>query len=62
MAKTYEQALAAIEAERNTGNHYDTTIAGQLERIEDSKIVIVNKAKEIGKLADEQDWTLDDAA
>ena len=43
MAKTYANALAALQA----GN-YATTINGQIERIEDSQVVIIHKTDELG--------------
>lgn len=57
MANNYEVALQNLQI-----NSYENTVAGHLSRIEDSKVVIVNKLTDWGKLADESGWTIDDAA
>jgi len=57
MANNVEEALERLEEQE-----YDATIAGNIERIEDSKLVIVEKEKEMEILADEDDFTIDDAA
>lgn len=60
MAKTPLEAFTALSANPQA---YASNVAGQLERIEDSKIVIVAKASELGLLdADDTSWTIDDAA
>ena len=58
MPKTKTEALEALQ---KNPQEYAATIAGQLERIEDSKIVIVSKVNELG-LNTETDITIDDAA
>ena len=58
MPKTKTEALEALN---KNPQEYAATIAGQLERIEDSKIVIVSKVNELG-LNTESDITIDDAA
>lgn len=57
MSKTYANAKAALQADPQT---YASTIAGQLERIDDSKVVIVNKLHAMTGLA--TDSLIDDAA
>lgn len=60
MAKTVLEAYTALSANPQA---YASTVAGQLERIEDSKIVIVGKANELGLLdSNDTNWTIDDAA
>ncbi len=56
MAKTYAQAKAALAA-----GEYTATINGQIERIEDSQIVIIHKTDELGLTPGEND-RIDDAA
>ena len=58
MAKTYTDALAALQDPQS----YASNITGQIERIEDSKVVIVNKLINWGELANETGWAIDDAA
>ena len=56
MAKTYTAALAALN-----NADYNTTVGGQLERIEDSKVVLAYKANEF-KLVDNADVAIDTVA
>lgn len=56
-SKNYSSALAALKANPQT---YADTVAGQIERIDDSKVVIVNKLANMVAL--ETDSQLDDAA
>lgn len=56
-SKTYEQAIAAL---KKSPQDYAATVAGQIERIGDSKVVIVNKL--VAMKGIEADSTLDDAA
>ena len=55
MPKTYAQAKAALQADE-----YASTISGQIERIEDSKVVIVQKLHDMKD--EETTITLDEAA
>ncbi len=55
MPKTYANAKAALQADE-----YATTISGEIERIEDSKVVIVNKLHEMKD--EETNITIDEAA
>lgn len=57
MAKTYAQAIADLKADPQP---YASTVSGEIERIEDSKIVIAYKVHEFG--LHEADMTIDDAA
>lgn len=57
MPKTYAQALAALQA---NPQQYANTVAGQIERIGDSKVVIVSKLHDFISL--ESDSQIDDAA
>ena len=59
MAKTYENAIEALKKNPQT---YADNISGHIERIEDSKVVIINKLISEWGLADEANWQLDDAA
>ena len=59
MAKIYEDAIAAL---KENPQKYTDDIAGHITRIEDSKVVIINKLIEEWGLADEANWQLDDAA
>lgn len=56
MAKTYANAKAALIADE-----YTATINGQIERIEDSQVVIIHKTDELGLTPGEND-RIDDAA
>ena len=58
MAKTPAVALADL---KKTPQEYPETVAGQLQRIEDSKVVIAAKAHEL-TLTDSADVTIDRAA
>ena len=57
MPKTYANAKAALSA---NPQEYANTISGEIERIEDSKVVIVHKLNEMVDL--ESDSAIDDAA
>ena len=56
MAKTYANAKAALEA-----GQYAATINGQIERIEDSQVVIIHKTDDLGLTPGESD-KISDAA
>lgn len=56
-SKTYAQAIAAL---KKSPQDYAATVAGQIERIDDSKVVIVKKLVDMKGL--EADSALDDAA
>lgn len=56
-SKTYEQAIAAL---KKSPQDYAATVAGQIERIDDSKVVIVNKLVSMKGI--EANSALDDAA
>lgn len=57
MGKTYVQALADLKKEPY---QYAATVAGQIERIDDAKVVIVNKLVEMRNI--EANSQIDDAA
>lgn len=60
MAKTYEGALEALQ---KIPQDYKATIAGHIERIEDSKVVIIDKLTKWESLTGtEGGWQIDDAA
>jgi hypothetical protein len=56
-SKTYAQAIEALKKDPQT---YADTVAGQIERIDDSKVVIVNKL--VNMVGIEADSQIDDAA
>lgn len=56
-SKTYAQAIEALKKNPQT---YADTVAGQIERIDDSKVVIVNKL--VNMVGIEADSQIDDAA